>query len=340
MGRACVKPAAVYDPRFGMTTMPGSNEQGVRLEDLRILEVVLREHSLTRAAEQLGTTQPTISKVLARLRAQFQDPLLVRDGLAMRPTPRAAELAAPVRALLQAADGIRRPARGPFDPAASERRFRLLLTDVGMIWFLPQLTARLAAAGPRLSLEAVPLDSRHFEAKLAAGDADLALGAYPHAPRGLRHQALYIDKYVGIARRAHPELGRLRTAAGFRRARHILVTASDTGHGAHEAAQRALEAAIAPDNVLLRLPSFVAAAVVASRSDGVAMVPANLARALGGLRLAVFRPPIAIPPIAVAQYWHERYQRDPGHRWLRQACAALFGGRPEPARAMAKVGRS
>src|SRR5262249_13183486 len=145
------------------------------------------------------------------------------------------------------------------------------------------------------------------------------------APRGLRRQSLYIDKYVCIARREHPELRRLHTPAGFRRARHIVVTASHTGHGAHEAAQRALEAVIAPGSVLIRLSSLVAAAVAESRSDGVAIVPANVARALAGLGLTAFRPPIATPPIAVAQYWHERDQRDPGHRWLRAACFALFG---------------
>jgi len=305
--------------------MPRSNDQGIRLHDLRILDVVLREHSLTRAAEELDTSQPTISKVLARLRSQFGDPLLVRDGQAMRPTPRAAEIVAPLRALLQAADGIRRPARARFDPAASERSFRLLVSDVGMIRLLPPLIARLATAGPHLTLEAVPLDSRHFEAKLASGEADLAIGWFPRAPRGLRRQPLYVDRYVSVVRRAHPALRRLRTAAGFRAARHVVVTASETGHGAHEVAQGALEAVLAPENVLARLPSFVAAAVVASQSDGVATVPANLARALDRLRLSVFRPPIAIPAIAVAQYWHERYQRDPGHRWLRAACFALFG---------------
>jgi DNA-binding transcriptional LysR family regulator len=295
-----------------MIIMPRSND------------AVLRDHSLTRAAEQLDTTQPTISKVLARLRGQFGDPLLVRDGHLMRPTPRATEIIAPLRALLQAADGIRRPLRAPFDPATSERRFRLLLSDVGMILFAPPLTARLAAAGPGLTLEAVPLDSRHFEAKLASGEADLALGVFPGAPRGLRRQPLYVDRYASVARRTHPDLRRLRTAAGFRRARHVIVAASDTGHGAHEVVQDALDAALAPETVLLRLPSFVAAAVVASQSDGVATVPANLARALAGLQLAGFRPPIAIPPIPVAQYWHERYQRDPGHRWLRETCFALF----------------
>ncbi len=304
--------------------MPRSNDQGVRLRDLRILDAVLREHSLTRAAEQLETTQPTISKALARLRSQFQDPLLVRDGQVMRPTPRVTELVTPLRALLQAADGIRR-SHGAFEPAASERRFRLLVSDVGMIRFLPPLTARLAAAGPRLTLEAVPLDSRHFETKLASGAADLALGAFPAAPRGLRRQLLYADRYVSVVRRAHPALRTLRTASGFRQARHVIVTASETGHGAHEAVQGALEAVIAPKNVLLRVPSFVAAAVVAAQTDGIATIPANLARDLTKLRLTAFRPPLAIPPIQVAQYWHERYQQDPGHRWLRAACLALFG---------------
>ena len=305
--------------------MPKLHDHDIRLRDLRILDAVLRDHSLTRVAEELDTTQPTISKVLARLRNQFGDPLLVRDGQAMRPTPRAADLIAPLRGLLQAADGIRRPLRAAFDPATSDRRFRLLLSDVGMILFVPPLTARLAAAGSRLTLEAVPLDSRHFEAKLASGAADLAVGVFPRAPRGLRRQPLYVDRYASVVRRAHPGLRRLRTAAGFRQARHIIVAASDTGHGAHETVQDVLDAAIAPDNVLLRLPSFVAAAVVASQSAGIATIPANLAHALAGLRLTAFRPPIAIPAIPVAQYWHERYQRDLGHRWLRQTCFALFG---------------
>src|SRR5690349_1054107 len=87
---------SVYDACAGMTIMPRSNDPGVRLRDLRILEVMLGELSLTRAAERLATSQPTISKVLARLRGQFHDPLLVRDGQAMRPTPRAQELVAPL----------------------------------------------------------------------------------------------------------------------------------------------------------------------------------------------------------------------------------------------------
>jgi DNA-binding transcriptional LysR family regulator len=300
------------------------NNADLRLGDLRVLGVVLREHNLTRAAEVLDTTQPSISKVLARLRGHFGDPLFVRNGNAMRPTARALEIAEPLRGLLLATDSLRVSASS-FDARSSDRAFKLLLTDVGMIVFLPPLVSRMATEGPKLSLHAVPLDSRHFGSKLESGEADLAVGAFPKAPRDLRRQRLYFSGYLGVARKDHPKAATLHTRSGFRAARHIIVTASETGHAAHQIVQQALEAEIAPDRVLLRLPSFNAAAIVASQSDGVAIIPANVATRLAEhLGLAVFRPPMPLPPIEIAQYWHERYHRDPGHRWLRSVSFDLF----------------
>ena len=305
--------------------MPDRNSQNLQLRDLRVLEAVMGESSLTRAAAMLDMTQPTVSKALARLRTYFGDPLLVRDGQTMRPTTKASEMRLPLRTLLRAADDIADPATAAFDPRSADRIFKLLVSDVGMIRFLPPLTSRLAAAGPRLKLEAVPLDARRFDSKLASGEADLALGVYAKAPRDLRRQQLYIDGYLSVVRKDHPNRRRLGRLAGFCAARHIIVTASETGHTAHQVAQEAIEAAIASDRVLLRLPSFTAAALVASETDGVATIPANFATAVRErLQLAAFRPPVAMPPIHVAQYWHERYQRDPGHRWLRETCFNLF----------------
>ena len=167
--------------------MPFRDDSDLRLHDLRTLSVVLRERNLTRAAELLDTTQPAISKILARLRAHFGDPLVIRNGQAMQLTPRAVEMIEPLRNLLVASDGLC-AATPAFDPRTSERAFKLLVTDVGTIVFLPPLLTRLASDGGRLTLRAVPLDSRHFEAKLESGEADLALGAFPGAPRGLRRQ--------------------------------------------------------------------------------------------------------------------------------------------------------
>lgn len=172
----------------------------------------------------------------------------------------------------------------------------------------------------------MPLDSHDFETRLATGEADLALGTYAKAPRNLRCQQLYTDSYLSVVRQDHPNRPRLARRAPFCAARHIVVTASGTGHSAHQMAQDTIEAAIAPDHVLLRLPSFIAAALVAAETDGIATLPAVVATSMAHhLQLATFRTPIAMPPISVAQYWHERYHRDPAHRWLRQTCFKLFG---------------
>ena len=108
----------------------------LNLRELRILNALLHERSITRTAQLLATTQPGISKVLRHLRAQFADPLFVRNGHAMQPTARALEIADRLRALLGAADNLR-AAVTAFDPVRSDRAFSLLLTDVGMIRFLP-----------------------------------------------------------------------------------------------------------------------------------------------------------------------------------------------------------
>jgi DNA-binding transcriptional LysR family regulator len=164
----------------------------LNLRELRVLDILLHLRSITRTAQAMETTQPAISKVLGHLRAQFSDPLFVRNGQAMQPTAKALDIADRLRVLLTAADGLRSAATG-FDPVASNRLFSLLLTDVGMIMFLPPLIARLAAIAPGVRVRAVPLDARQFEPRLETGEADLAFGAFPKAARYLRRQRLYFD---------------------------------------------------------------------------------------------------------------------------------------------------
>jgi DNA-binding transcriptional LysR family regulator len=307
-----------------MMIMTNAKDTELRLRDLKVLGVVLRERSLTRTAEALGTTQPSVSKILARLRTHFDDPLFVRNGQAMHPTPKALGLAEPLRGLLLAADTLAQSTQR-FDPRTSDRVFKILTTDVGMALFFPEVIKKLVKEGPRLSLQAVPLGTGHIETKLESGEADLAIGAYPKAPRGLRRQHLYYGGYLSVARRDHPDLRRLQTPSSFRAARHIVIEASDTGHAAHQIVQQALETEIAAENFLLRLPSFVIAMLVVSRTDAVATLPANLAMFFSEqLGLATFRSPLKLPPIEIVQYWHERYHRDPGHRWLRSAYFDLF----------------
>src|SRR5258708_5519395 len=282
------------------------------LPDLRVLNSLLREHSITRTAELMGTTQPAVSKVLGHLRRQFADPLFVRNGRAMQPTAKALEVADRLRVLLAAADELRASATA-FDPAASDRLFSLLLTDVGMIHFLPSLIARLAEAAPKARVRAVPLQSHQFEARLEAGDADLALGAFPKAARHLRRQRLYHTGYLSVVRRGHPRLAKARSRSGFLAEQHILVTASEAGHAAHGAVQKALAAIVPRPNILLQVPSFVAGAVVGAGKDRLATLPAHLLHPLTEpLGLVAFDTPGSLPRIAIAQYLPQRYHRCAG----------------------------
>jgi DNA-binding transcriptional LysR family regulator len=309
---------------MGMTNMDREAYSELSLRELRILDMLLQQRSITRTAQAMETTQPSISKVLRRLRGQFSDPLFIRNGQAMQPTAKALDIADGLRILLAAADSLRSSAR-EFDPADSDRRFSLLLTDVGMVHFLPPLIARVSMLAPNAGVRAVPLDTRQFEHRLESGEADLALGAFPEAPRHLRRQRLYFDGYSSVLRKRHPRARKCQSVAGFLAERHILVTGSETGHAAHRTAHHVLAAAIAPANVMLRVPSFIAGAIVAAETDGIATLPTNLARRLAKpLGLVAFDAPIALPRIEIAQFWHERYHRDAGHRWLRGLTFDLY----------------
>ena len=302
-------------------------DSDISLRHLKALSLLLEVRSLTKAAEILDVNQPTVSKMLARLRSHFGDPLFVRTGLLMQPTPRALELMEPLRGLLAISDDLK-ASTPTFNPSTSIREFKVLVGEVGMIHFVPPLMRDLEQSGGGLRLRAVPLDSRQVSAKLESGEADIALGAFPREVGKLRRQKLYIDPYVSVVRKGHPRFDRLGRVEGFVRERHILVTASNTGHAAHEQLEEALKARLAPENIQLRVPSFVSCAFVASQSEAIGTMPARLASYLvRDLPLAMFKPPLQLPRIEIAQVWHERLNRDAGHRWLRSRVFELFRSR-------------
>jgi DNA-binding transcriptional LysR family regulator len=300
-------------------------DDDVSLRHLRVLTLLLEVGNLTRAAEILAASQPTVSKILAKLRAHFGDRLFVRAGPAMHPTPKALALAQPLKELLATSAKMRATAAA-FDPASSTREFALILTEVGMITLLPPIIARLERHGRGLRVKAVPLDSRQLEARLEAGEADLALGAFPDAAAGMRRQGLFADPYASVVRRGHPALRSLARAETFLGQRHIVVTSSSSGHAAHRVLEQVLGARIAPERVHARVPSFVASAFIASGTDAVGTLPRRLAEGLADrLDLAIVAPPLALPRIEISQLWHERVDHDQGHRWLRATTQALFG---------------
>ena len=299
-------------------------QDDIGFRHLRVLALLLEVRSLTRAAEILGTTQSSISKALGKLRGHFGDPLLVRVGLAMQPTPKAIELAQPLRSLLTTSDAMRSTTL-PFDPASANREFSVLVTEVGMIRLVPPLMGLLEKAGRRLRLRAIPLDSRQFGARLEAGEADVAIGVFPEAASTIRRQRLYSDRFVSVVRKGHPRVGKVAGENAFLGERHIVVTSSNTGHAVHRMIEQIFASRLVPDQVQLRVPSFVTAAFVASRTDAIASMPARLADCLvDDLALASFRTPLTLPRFEITQFWHERVHQDRAHRWFRAAIYDLF----------------
>jgi DNA-binding transcriptional LysR family regulator len=296
------------------------NVQDLDLNLLRVFDTVLRDRSVTAAARHLGLTQPAVSNALARLRAQFEDALFVRSATGMDATPFARELAEPVRqalALLESA-----LAHGPgFDPATSTRAFRFYMSDLGQIEFLPPLVERAQRVAPGVRLEAVALEVEDIGDALAAGALDLAVGFLPGLGPPVRRQPLFRDPYVCLMRADHPDIDKTLTKKKFLAASHALVSYK----GGHRVIEEALERAGLARKIALRVPHFTVVPMVLERSDLILILPAKVARVYqqrGNFKS--LPPPVQIPPADVAAHWHERFERDPGNRWLREQLIELF----------------
>ena len=266
----------------------------VDLRQLRAFEVLLRERNLTRAATVLGVAQPALSKTLAKLRRYFADPLFVRAGHRMEPTAKALELAGAVHALLDDATMLRARHR-PFDPATSTRTFSFSVVDSGLVRLLPQLLGFLETNAPGLKLRVTPIDFEELEAALEAGHLDFAMGSFPSRSKRIRRQTFGPSatsaSRAAIIRAWPPNL----RSQAFAAERHVLVSTAGTGH-AHQLVERALERAIPPEQIVCRVPTFMAAAFAASRSDNIATLPAGMAAELGdAFGLTVFATPTRLP---------------------------------------------
>src|ERR1700676_1747619 len=154
------------------------NGEDITVRHLRALSLLVDVQSLTKVADLLNTTQPAISKILQRLRVHFGDPLFVRVGLSVHPTPKALSLAAPLKELLRISEELLH-ATPAFDPKHSKREFKVLVTEVGMILNVPPPMREPEQAGPDLRLRPLPLDTRSFVDRLENGEADVAIGSFP-----------------------------------------------------------------------------------------------------------------------------------------------------------------
>lgn len=292
--------------------MQAMNElRTIDLNLLVVLDAVLAERHITRAAARLGLSQPAVSHALNRLRHLFGDELMVRTAGGLRPTARALELEPAVRDLI--ARTRRVLGLTGFDPAADRRTFRLAMSDYGSAVLLPAVLARLRREAPGIGLSVVQAGRAAMAEDVASGALDAAAGVFPHAPATLTVRRLFTERYVCLADRNHPAFaGCTLTLEGYLAAPHLAVAIGGEGPGEVETALAAIGAS---RRVQVVIPHFGTAQHLLPGTDLILTIAGRaVARPAAGLR--VCPPPFAVAPFDFALLSHPRAGDDAALAWL------------------------
>jgi DNA-binding transcriptional LysR family regulator len=287
---------------------------GIDLNLALVLDALLEERHVTRAAERLGITQSAASHALSRLRDVLRDPLLVRGPRGMVPTPRAEALAPVIRRSLgdlsaAFADDTR------FDPATAKLTVRIATSDYIEFAILPTLVAQLAKLAPGIDVWVHAFNDRGDD--LASGAVDLAL-----APKGTMRGAgvfektLFADNFRAVMREDHPLAGGRMTLARYCAADHVMVA---PGGRPGSFVDDALARLGRSRRVAVAVPHFLVVPHLLVESDLIATLATRIAdRVADRFGLVTMPPPIDIPDFTIAAAWHERTHHDPALRWLRE----------------------
>lgn len=293
------------------------NIRRIDLNLLVVLDALLDERNVTRAAARLGYTQSSVSSMLARLRDVFGDPLFVRAQRGLLATPCALALAAPLKQLL--ADSQLLLARAAFDPATAEKTFAISSNDYMQHALLTPFIKVLRSEARQIRLAIAPLIIEGLGDALARGQIDLAVTIPEFALPDLPSRLLYREHYVVAVRAQHP-LAKLPTVNVERFCSYDHVLVSPTGGSFEGPTDRALARLRLRRKVRYSVPSFLPIPELLQTDDLIALVPARLLRA-DDKRLAVLKPPVEVPGFDVIAVWHPRVDKDPAHRWLRSRLA-------------------
>jgi DNA-binding transcriptional LysR family regulator len=313
--------------------MLGNTNMNLSTLDLNlflVLHVVLEERSATRAAKRLSVTQSAVSNAIARLRSVLADPLVVRSGRGLSPTPRAEELRpfiAQVVGQLQVAVD-----RGmAFDPQISERSFTLALSDNHQTSEAARIAEAFGRELPRASLRLVSSDYLVATDGLASGDVDAAFAPSVLQTPGLRARPIFEEQACMVVRRDHPRVRGKLTPKLFNELPHIdvEVVLGRTGVG-HRLAEQHWRRAGLERRVAITVPYFTTAAMIASRTECIAGLPSRLAEVLCRyLPLRVAATTFPLPKMGLSLVWHERTDADPGGKFFRDLVAdAVRDGSP------------
>jgi DNA-binding transcriptional LysR family regulator len=292
--------------------------------DLNLLVVfhqMFQARHVSTVAKRLGVSQPTVSNALARLRRTFGDELFVRTAQGMQPTPYAQQISEPIAyALASVTQALNQEER--FDPASSERRFVIAMTDVGEVHFMPALVERCGRIAPHVGISSVRASAVDWQQEMETGQIDLAIGAFADVAQSLYHRRLFSQNYVTMFRKGHRFGERKVDLKEFLGAQHLFVTSRESPYDQINAR---LEKAGIARSVHFQVPHFTAVPYIISATDMVVTVPSKLAKqACGPFGLSFIQPPLRLPALHTNIFWHRRYNQDTGNQWLRGLIAECF----------------
>lgn len=292
----------------------------VDLNLYRVLDVIHREGSLSRAAQVLNLTQPAVSHALARLREVYGDPLFIRAGNRMLPTALTQSIIPPVReALGNLQHTLSAPAR--FDPATNRKPIVLGMRDFVETVLLPALLPLLETQAPLTPITSARVPRRDMETELANGRLDLAFDVLLPVGRAIAHMPLMESRFVVAASRQHPLLQDGLTLDRYLQARHVVVSSRRNGPTVEdfELSRLGLHREIG-----MRCQNFFVAWKTLCRSQMLLTVPESHARHnVFTDQLTIWPMPVELQSFAVHLYWHQSLTDDPANRWLRERILEL-----------------
>jgi DNA-binding transcriptional LysR family regulator len=294
--------------------------------DLNLLYVVValdEKRSVSGAALLLHKSQPAVSASLARLRQFFDDPLFIRSGNNMQPTPRAASLIESARSVLGRirADIVATPT---FHPGSSDRTITLALSDVGEIVLLPTIMKELRRLAPRASLRSVSLPANDVASGLEAGEIDLAIGYFPDLKKSnFFQQVLFTDGFSSLLRSDHSVTASKLSLKQYLQLEHAVVRAESR---TEEVIERFLARRKIRRRIALTTPHFASVPMLVAQSDLLVTVPEPLANYFSSVsaHLRVVGLPFELPRIDLKQFWHRKFHHDERNSWLRALVYGLF----------------
>ena len=301
-----------------------NNLRGIDLNLLVVLDALLAERHVSRAAIRLNMSQPAVSHALARLRLLFDDPMLIRRGGKLVPSSKAQQIAPTLSEALRQMREVLGPSG--FDPARETRKFRLAMSDYGSGVVLPGLLRLLRLEAPGIDLVITQSGREAMLRLVLDGECDLALGVFPDLPERLEAGRLTVERFACLADREMMAGQDCLDLEAYLSRAHVLVAMND---GANTEIDTALKAMGHVRRIAVTLPHWGNAPRLIHGTDLVLTVARNaLAPYEHDPSLIIFEPPFQIPPFPFVQVWHERSGGDPAHLWLRNAIAISLSANP------------